>query len=179
MSYISRCQWNLIKRVRRLWMEHSEWTKMAFTSIIFRNPDEEAVIERLLRNPKDFAGLFRNFYGKRIACKFEDLLTEHLTLAGDLVLATMAGDTGKAERINKRLYENAEEIATLLSSINPYWAFKDWEMMLFSHLDLAKKIASEMVNGKYEESISTYDKFEAEVMLMANRMAEGILKQFN
>lgn len=38
--------------------------------------------------------------------------------------------------------------------------------MFYKHLDLAKKMASEMMNGDYEESINTYDYFKAEVLFM-------------
>lgn len=46
------------------------------------------------------------------------------------------------------------------------------------HLDLAKLMPTEMINGNYEESISIYDKFQAEVMTMANIMAKGVIRQF-
>ena len=178
MSCISRKELELNKEVRMLWMQHSEWTRMAFVSIIFKNPDEEQVIFRLLRNPADFAYFLRIFYGDTIGFRFSDLLTEHLSLAADLVRATMVGDTIKAEIINKKLYENADEISLFLSSINPYWYYESWRIMLYMHLDMAKQMAGEMINGDYKESINTYDRFEREVMVMAEAMYDGILKQF-
>lgn len=179
MDCYNREELHLISKVRILWMQHSEWTRMAFVSIIFDNPDEEAVLDRLLRNPVDFAHSLEEFYGSMVAFKFSDLLAEHLILAGALVKATMAEDTMEAEKINRRLYENADEISTLLCSINPYWSYESWRMMLFKHLDLAKMMASQLINGNYKESIKTYDRFEAEVMVMAEMMYEGILKQFS
>jgi len=50
--------------------------------------------------------------------------------------------------------------------------------MLFKHLDLAKLMAKQMINGKYKESINIYDTFEKEVMIMADVMAKGLLRQF-
>lgn len=169
---------NYIRKVYMLWAQHSEWTRMAFSSIIFRTPDEEEVINRLLKNPMDFAMLLRIFYGDKIGFRFGKLLTEHLQLAADLVRATMTGDNSKAEAIDRRLYENADEISYLLGSINPYWYYKDWRRMFYSHLDLAKMMASQMINGRYRESIDTYDIFEKEVWIMADMMARGLLKQF-
>lgn len=170
---------DLILNVYNLWMQHSEWTRMAFASIIFNNPDEEAVTDRLLRNPVDFYFLLRSFFGERAALAFRDLLSEHLMLAADLVRATMAGDTDKANRINSRLYENADEISNLLSSINQFWSFNEWRNMLYMHLDLAKEMAEEMINGNFEDSINTYDKFEEEVLMMAGIMAQGLMNFIN
>lgn len=160
-------------------MQHSEWTRMAFTSMIFKNPDEEAVIARLLRNPADFYYLLRSFFGERAASEFRDLLSEHLILAADLVKATMAGDTNKANSVNTGLYKNADEISGLLSSINPFWNYDEWRNMLYMHLDLAKKMALEMINGNFEDSINTYDNFEAEVLAMADIMARGLINYIN
>lgn len=161
-----------------LWFQHSEWTRMAFSSIIFNTPDEEEVINRLLRNPKDFDIFLSTFYGDRVGYNFGDLLAEHLQLAGDLVKATMAGDTTDAEGIDNSLYENANEIAYLLASINPYWSYEDWKGMFYKHLDLAKLMAGQMINGQFRESIDTYDIFEEEVIMMADMMVDGLLKQF-
>ena len=178
MGYINRHELNLINKVRMLWMQHGEWTRMAFSSIIFKNPDEEAVLKRLLKNPKDFAHLLKCFYGGVIAFKFEVLLAEHLSLAGDLVKASMAGDTALAEKLNERLYKNAEEISALLSSINPHWHYEEWQSMLFHHLDLAIAMATGMLEGEYKKSIRTYDEYEAQIMVMADMMVFGILRQF-
>lgn len=87
------------------------------------------------------------------------MLTEHLIFAGELVEATMEGDTNKAEIINYRLYENANEISILLGSINPYWSYENLWIIFFRHLDLAKTMAMEMINGDYRESIKTYDRY--------------------
>ena len=63
MNYINKAQLSVINKVRMLWMQHSEWTRMAFTSVIFKNPDEEAVVHRLLRDPADSAYFLGQFYG--------------------------------------------------------------------------------------------------------------------
>lgn len=178
MDYINRKELELINEVSMLWMQHSEWTRMAFVSIIFNTPDKEAVIFRLLRNPADFAYFLRVFYGDNVGFRFSDLLTEHLSLVGSLVEYTMLGYTEAIEKTNEKLYKNADEISLLLSSINPYWYYESWKTMLYMHLDMAKNMAGEMINGNYRESINIYDSFEREIMLMAEVMYYGILEQF-
>ncbi len=178
MFCINQYQLDLIKQVDILWVQHSEWTYMSFMGVVFKNSNEKDLINRLLRNPVDFGCFLRGFYGDRVACHFTNLLTEHLQLAISLVRFTMAGATMEAEQINKRLYENADEISLLLATINPYWYYPNWRDMFYLHLDLAKEMAGQMIEGNYRESIETYDKFEAEVMMMADMMARGILKEF-
>ncbi len=176
MNNSDRSHWCIANRVRMLWMQHGEWIKMAFVAIIFNNPDEERVLQRLLRNPADFARFFDCFFGREFSFSFKRLLTEHLELAAALVRALMANDTQRADKINTKLYKNADDLAAALTSANPYWRYEEWRTMLCRHLDLAKKIASEMINDDYKESIATYDYFEAEIMLMADQMIKGLLK---
>lgn len=178
MSCINKKELKFIKVILALWAQHSEWTLMAITSIIFDSPSEDAVINRLLRNPEDFYLVLEPFYGETIASRFSNLLTEHLVLAADLVNA-LKDDSEMIEDIRCRWYRNADDIARLLGFINPYWSYTKWRKMLFKHLRLAEAFATELFNNQYEEYIVTYDVYEAQIMMMAEMMYEGILKQFS
>lgn len=178
MDCIDKEKLNIIKKVNMLWMQHSEWTFMAIESIVLDCPNKESVIDRLLRNPKDFAIFLRQFYGDLFAYKFDVLFTEHLTLAADWINATIINDTDNANIIRDRWYRNAEEISSLLASVNPYWSFEIWRDMFFTHLGLVEKMTLQIMTGNYKESIETYDIFEAELMMMADIMYNGILRQF-
>lgn len=174
MNYLNKCNWEIINRVRMLWSQHSEWTMMAFTAVIFRNANEREVVQRLLRNPDDFGNFLNCFFGQDFAVSFRNLLTEHLSLAIALVIATMKKNTTDAEKIKERLFRNADELSALLSFASPNWHYNEWQTMLYRHLNLAIQMASEMMEGSYGESIKTYDIFEAEVMLMADLMLKGL-----
>lgn len=164
--------------MRTLWEQHGIWTRSTINSIVQNLPDVDFVTQRLLRNPKDFAALFQKFYGKQAADKFDDLLTEHLVIAADLVKAAKAGNTQKAAEIEKRWYANADDIAAFLASINPYWSRREWQRMMYQHLDLVKSEAVQLLTGKYEESIATFDEIEKQALMMADVMQQGIVKQF-
>lgn len=83
-----------------------------------------------------------------------------------------------AEEIRHRWYRNADEIARLLGLTNPYWSRKKWRDMLFKHLKLAEGFATALIDNRLEEYVMIYDVFEAEVIMMAQMMYEGMLKQF-
>lgn len=178
MFCITERELRLIEDINMLWMQHSEWTGMTIGSIVLDTPNQEVVINRLLKNPVDFGILLRKFYGDAIAFGFSDLLIEHLTLAGDLVEALSKQEEKNAEEIRKKWYENADEISVFLASINPYWNYNEWKDMFLTHLTLAEKMAVQLIDEKYAESIATYDLFESEVMMMSKVMYEGILEQF-
>lgn len=168
----------LNKLLRMLWEAHETWTMMAVIGIVQELPQTELILQRLLRNPVDFANALAPFYGEEIARTFEDLLTTHLTIAAEVVRAAKRGDNSAFEEANTRWYENASEIADFLGSINPYWSDDDWEAMLHEHLDLLSTFVSDMVSGDYEAAIEQYDPMVAQALEMADMMAYGISEQF-
>ena len=175
---ITKSELDLMNNIRMLWEQHGAWTRMAITSMVFGLPDEDLVINRLLQNPVDFANTLKLFYGNKIASTFSDLLKSHLVIAADLVKAAKAGDNKSATDAEKKWYENADEIATFLAYINPYWSKESWKAMLHEHLALVKAEAVALLTNDYAAGVEVYDKIELQALEMADMMAEGIIKQF-
>ncbi|WP_225897412.1 acetylglutamate kinase [Clostridium botulinum] len=178
MFRVTESEMALRDTLRMLWEQHSVWTRLAIMSIVAGSPDEDLVVARLLRNPKDFEAALRPFYGDKVAAEFSKLLTNHLVIAAELVKASKAGNTDAAADAEKRWYENADQIAELLSKINPYWHLEDWQAMLHEHLALVKAEAVAILTSDYEKGISIYDDLEMQALEMAAMMADGIVKQF-
>lgn len=168
----------LMNEFRMLWEQHGAWTRMAIQSIVQNSPDQDLVIQRLLRNPKDFAEVLEPFYGISAADQFSALLTDHLVIAADLVKAAQSGNTIAADAAEKKWYENADSIATLLGKMNPYWSAAEWKTMLHEHLRLVKQEAVDLINQDYQKGIDTYDEIERQGMEMADSMSSGIIRQF-
>ena len=130
-----------MNQIRQLWIQHVYWTRFFIISTAADLADLAPVTNRLLQNPKDFAKLLAPIYGLKIAKQFQDLFTQHLLIAGDLVTAAKNAETDKANYARKRWYKNADEIAEFLSSINPYWDAAEWKAMLYSHLKMTEQEA--------------------------------------
>lgn len=163
---------------RKLWEQHVMWTRSFIASTTQDLPDAKFVTNRLLQNPIDFENIFKAFYDDQIAEEFTQLLTEHLLIAADLVNAAKQGNMEMAEKIRKKWYENADEIAEFLGGINPYWNKENWKKLLYSHLSMTEEEAVTMLTGEYEENVKLYDAIENEALQMADYMSDGIIKQF-
>lgn len=161
-----------------LWEQHITWTRLAIISTVFDLPDAEPVSNRLLQNPKDFEIALEPFFGRENASRFADLLSSHLKIASQLVSAANKGDNNAAETFEKEWYLNADEIATFLDSINPYWSEKDWKTMLYEHLKMTKAEAVDMISKDYQAGVNEYDAIEQQALMMADMMVEGIVNQF-
>jgi hypothetical protein len=170
---------DISNKFRMLWEQHGFWTRSAVMSLALDLPDVDFVVRRLLQNPKDFAQALKPFYGDKIAAKFSDLLTSHLTIAAQLVKAAKAGDNAAASEVEKQWYANADEIAAFLGSINPYWSQEDWRIMLHNHLELVKAEAVHAINKDFEAGIRVFDEIERQALGMADVMSMGISNQFS
>lgn len=168
----------IINLFRKLWIEHVVWTRSFIISTAADLGDLKYVTARLLRNPADFESALKPFYGADKAKKFRDLLTEHLTIAAQLVSAAKAGKAEAVEEERKKWYANADEIADFLSSINPNWSRAHWTIMLHDHLKLTETEATERLAGKYEQDVSLFDAIEDQALMMADDMSDGIIRQF-
>lgn len=177
------CPWTpskveLNRTLRALWAQHIYWTRLAVNSIVGGLPDTQATLNRLLRNPEDFAAVLAPLYGAAKAAEFAKLLREHLTIAAELVQLLKSGNTQAAADAQKRWYANADAIAAFLAGINPFWSRQEWQKMLYEHLKLLTEEVAARITGNYTENVATNDRIEPQAYEMADVMTEGIVRQF-
>ncbi|HOV70379.1 MAG TPA: acetylglutamate kinase [Clostridia bacterium] len=171
-------QIQMMNELRKLWEQHGLWTRSFIISTAAGLGDLNFVTQRLLRNPTDFAQLLQPYYGREKASRFEELLRGHLLIAAEFVNNAKAGKTAEASAARARWYQNAEEIAAVLASINSYWNENEWRNMLFDHLRLVENEATLRLRGQFEEDIRLYDQIQEQALEMADVMSQGIIKQF-
>ena len=171
----TRQQICLMKQLQQLWGQHVYWTRAFIISTAANLGDLEPVTNRLLRNPKDFAQLFTPIYGTKMACRFQELFTQHLLIAADLVNAAKNGEIEKADCARKKWVQNADELAAFLSCVNPCWKERKWKNMLYSHLKMTEKEAALRLQGYYAADIEIFEEIEKEALEMADDMACGII----
>ncbi len=178
MNYCySQQQICLMNQLRKLWEQHVYWTRFFIISTVAGLEDLDAVTARLLQNPKDFADVLAPLYGARTARQFQELLTDHLLIAADLVNAAKNKNIIKADEARKKWYENADEIACFLSKINPYWDQSRWKSKLYSHLEMTEKEAVLRLQGNDQADIKNFERIENEALNMADYMFCGIVRQ--
>ncbi len=165
--------------LRELWTDHVVWTRLYIISAAAGTPDVDAAAQRLLKNQEDIGDAIKPFYGEAAGDKLTYLLKDHILIAVDLLNAAKAGDSAAADAAEKRWYDNAGDIATFLSEANPdNWSKDDTTAMLNEHLALTKSEAVARLTGDYATDVETFDKIFDQSMIMADHLADGIVKQF-
>ncbi|MNR36932.1 hypothetical protein D3C85_1549110 [compost metagenome] len=107
-----------------------------------------------------------------------ELLREHILLAGSVLDAAKAGNQADLAKFNKEWHRNADDIATFLSAANPNWSKKEQQEMLYTHLQLITEIVTARLKKDWKTDILATDKNEEHMMMYADMLSEGIIKQF-
>ncbi len=175
---ISKAEVELRSTMRRLWGEHVAWTRATVSSLIFNLPDAGFVVARLLQTAKDMGHSLRPYYGDELAQMYDQLLTEHITLTGDLVKVTLEGNMENREEIEKKWFRNGDKIAEFLGIINPYLSVEDFRKMFVEHLMLIILGMDSMLTKDFKASVDVFDKIEIGALEVAEVITDAIIKHF-
>lgn len=175
---VSMNQVNLLEQMNLVWEQHIMWTRMLLISIAENLKDLDATEARLLQNPRDIANIFRRYYGNSIADRIQSLLTEHLTIGKDLIVALKNNNQKLAKELNDRWYANANAMADAFSSINPFYPKEQVRKMLYDHLRLTTDEVKARLRKDYSADIKAFDMVQKEILEMSQFFVNGIVRQF-
>ncbi len=165
--------------MRVLWSDHALWTRNVIINIIDGMPGTNEAVARLMKNQEDIGNAIKPYYGDAGGEALTTLLKEHISIAADLLIAAKTGNTNDFNTASTAWYANGEAIATFLNTANPdHFPLTDWKSMMKSHLDLTLAEAVARLNADYTADVNAYDSVYAELMMMADMLSEGIVKQF-
>lgn len=164
--------------MRKVWIDHTIWTRSYIVSAISNRPDQQDVLNRLLRNQQEIGNVFKPYYGEAAGNKLAALLKEHIRIAGAIVAAAKAGKQTEVNALQADWHRNADEIAKFLSALNPNWPFGMLQDILYTHLRLITEIVLSCLKGDWKADIAATDKNEIHMIHFADILTKGIVKQF-
>jgi uncharacterized membrane protein YphA (DoxX/SURF4 family) len=164
--------------MRQLWEEHIVYTRNFIISALADLGDTDKVAERLLRNQDDIGNAIKPFYGDEARKKLAALLRDHILIAADIVKAAKTGNNDGVANGEKRWHANGDEISAFLSAANPNWPKADLTDMLYKHLDFTTTEVVSRIKKDWPADIEAYDKGHAHMLMFADALTNGIVKQF-
>ncbi len=166
-------------RMRKLWEDHITWTRLAIVSFAAGLPDFNQTAARLLRNQEDIGNAIKPYYGRRAGNRLEALLKEPIAGAVELLKAAKAGDDAKFAAAKQAWYRNSRQIARFLSNANPpFLPFAATNRLMKRHLDQTLDEAAHRLGGDFPADIRDYDRIRRHILMMADAISTGIIKQF-
>jgi hypothetical protein len=178
-AMITRREAALHSDMRRLWEDHIVWTRLAIISLTTGTPDTEATVDRLLKNQADIGNAVKPFYGKAAGNALTAELRRHILIAADVIAAAKAGDEAKLADAQARWAKNADDIAAVLSSVNPrYFKLAVLKAEMGMHLKLTTEEAVARLQGDWAADVAAYDKVHRHILHMSDYLSDGLVKQF-
>ena len=164
--------------MHKLWEDHIVWTRNVILNIMDDLPGTDQAVNRLLSNQDDIGNAVKPFYGEAGGKELTRLLKEHITTAADLLKAAKTGNNSAFDAANKKWSANADEISDFLSKVNSNWKLNDMKKMMHDHLTLTTDEAVARLKKDYAADVKAYDKVHDEILMMADMLTDGIIKQF-
>jgi hypothetical protein len=164
--------------MRKLWTDHTVWTRMYVIAAVGGYADKDAAAGRLLKNQEDIGDAVGAYYGEEAGNQLTDLLKEHITIAVELIDAAKAGNTQKFEKANAEWKRNAADISAFLAKANPNWPEATLVEMMNSHLSTTIDEVQARLDKDWDADVKAYEEVYEHILAMADTLSDGIIKQF-
>ena len=166
-------------QMRRLWEDHGAWTHMVIVSFVGNLPNLSAEEHVLLHNQVEIGNAVKPYYGKAAGDKLTRLLKEHILGAVRVLKAAKSGSASRLKKAERAWFANGREIADFLHSANRrFIPRKAAREMMRVHLDQVIQQATDELEGHYRASARDYKPYITHILMMADTISGGIIKQF-
>ena len=169
---------NLRADMRKLWTDHTVWTRVYIMEAVGDQADAQAAATRLLKNQDDIGNAIAGYYGKPAGDKLTALLKEHITIAVDIIKFAKAGDKANQQQADAKWKKNADEIADFLAKANPNWPKATLASMMSKHLSTTTDEVVARLTKNWDADVKAYDAVYDHILMMADALSDGIIKQF-
>jgi len=163
--------------MRKLWLDHTTYTRSYIISAVAGLGDVPTVTQRLLRNQDDIGNAVKPIYGDEAGKKLSALLRDHILVAAEVVKAAKANDAKGVDAGQKKWRANADDLATFLSGANPAWKKPALTDMLYKHLDFVTAQVVARIKQDWPADIKAFDTGNEHMLMFADMLSEGIIKQ--
>ena len=168
----------LRQTMRKLWTDHTVWTRDYIVAAVDDRPDAPAAADRLMKNQEDIGNAVAAYYGQAAGQQITSLLKQHIAIAVDLIKAAKAGDQKAQTAANEKWQQNAGDIATFLSKANPNWPKDVLVSMMKMHLTTTADEVVARLKHDWDGDVRAYDAVYNHILMMADALSDGIMKQF-
>jgi hypothetical protein len=106
-------------------------------------------------------------------------LNAYIGLIDSLITAQKAGNTEEIDRITKELYQNADDIAASLASINPNWDKNEWRTRLYNNLRSTIEESAMFLTEDYARNLDIFSTLMDQAESSSDYFAQGLLNLIN
>ena len=164
--------------MRKLWTDHTVWTRLYIIESLNNSSAADAAAARLLKNQEDIGNAIKPLYGDAAGTQLTGLLKTHITTAVAIINDVKARNS-TAQAMDEALWtKNADDISAFLAGANPNWPLPVLKDMMHMHLSTTKDELVARYTMNYPADVQAYDVVYTHILNMSDALSQGIVKQF-
>lgn len=174
-------QLNAIYRIRMFWYELVSLIRNYMISR-YKNlgePAEEFFYNELMQVAVNFTNALRKIFGDKVPENYIQLFYTYLELIDAFITAQMVGNTDEINRITQLLYQNADQRAAAISSMNPFWDETVWKNKIYTNLRSTIEESTTFLSGDYARNIDIFNTLLTQAESTGIYFTQGLLKYLN
>lgn len=171
-------QMNFIFRARMLWRDLATWLRSYKVSLYGGEGNTDELSQRLFRIPTEYGDFLRVFFGDETTEQLISLLTQYIAILQSLFIAQINNDINAINNLTQQAYQNVNETAALLSSVNPYWIQSEWVTLLSSFTNMQIYEATTFLTKDYSRNIDIFDRLLSLTNIIGDYFSEGLFNYF-
>lgn len=164
--------------MRRVWDDQAIFTRNFIVSTLAMQEDQGPVTQYLIEHQDVIAAAIEPFYGADASKQLGVLLREHVILTADLVRTISEGDVERVPRLRAYWFENVQQIASYLATLNPRWNEAQLEDSFERYLDLTMDEIEGRSIRNWDWDVTAYERVGDHTAHLADFLSNGIVAQF-
>lgn len=165
---ITYSQMRLIFNMRIFWRRLTTWIRIYIISRYLGIGTAEVSFERLYIENLDFGNMIRIHFSRSISEQYSQLLNQFSIGLRELITSLLQDDIATSRQHIDRLLQNANQRASFLASINPYFDETEWRNLLVTYLQDTIQEANLFASEDYRLDIEYFDR----LMDLSNTMGD-------
>jgi len=171
---ITRNQVDAIYSLRMFWFELATWTRYYLISRYKGIGNEDIILARLNKVVDEYGTMLRRIFGDQITEEYLNLIYTHIKLIISLITAQIERNADIAAEATRLLYQNAEQSASFLASINPFWDKTTLRDRLYSYIRSTINESTTFLTGEYDRNIDIFARILTHAENTGNEFAMGL-----
>jgi hypothetical protein len=165
--------------LRDLWIGHVFWVRNVVVAELAGDaPAQKVAEEQVVANAQSIAASIEPFYGTEAKEKLLTLLAGHYGAVSAYLNASVANSDAMKTEATSNLIGNAEEIASFLSSANPYLPKDTVDGLLQAHGSHHIAQIQQLQAKDYAGEAQTWADMSQHMYVIADAIADALAKQF-
>ncbi len=173
-------QMNSIYEIRMFWFELVTWVRNYMLGVYLGiGSDSEQILARLRQVPVDYINILREFFGDQVSDEYLSLFNTYIDLIVAFINAQIDGNIDEINRITQLFYENENERAAFLASINPFWGETEARDRLHNLLQATIDESTTFLTGDYARNVDIFSRLLDQAESMSNFLSQGLFDYIN